>query len=49
MGLLTNKFQEDNVIVEKFNTSILLNFGSKVTGFSIKDEKKHYYEKFVAN
>ncbi len=28
-------------------TSILLNFGSKVTGFSIKDEKKHYYEKFV--
>ena len=28
-------------------TSILINFGSKVTGFSIKDEKKRYYEKFV--
>tara|TARA_B100000963_G_scaffold116741_1_gene101731 strand:- start:833 stop:1873 length:1041 start_codon:yes stop_codon:yes gene_type:complete len=28
-------------------TSILLHFGSKVTGFSMIDEKKRFYEKFV--
>ena len=28
-------------------TSILLHYGSKVIGFSKKDEKKYFYEKFV--